>query len=81
MTITFQSARGLVLIGIVGALAAAAGAQERPRRRARTDGPPAPKVGEVAPPVKLARLGGESQVDIAEFRGKRPVVLVFGSYT
>ncbi len=45
----------------------------------RNDG--APKVGEDAPPLKLKTLEGKKQVDLASFAGKRPVVLLFGSYT
>ena len=40
-----------------------------------------PKVGEAAPSVKLQTLDGETAVDLATFKGKRPVVLFFGSYT
>lgn len=47
--------------------------------RMRNDG--APKVGEDAPPLKLKTLKGKKQVDLASFAGKRPVVLLFGSYT
>lgn len=45
----------------------------------RNDG--APKVGENAPPLKLKTLEGKKEVDLASFAGKRPVVLLFGSYT
>ena len=45
----------------------------------RNDG--APKVGEDAPPLKLKTLEGKKQVDLASFAGKKPVVLLFGSYT
>jgi len=47
--------------------------------RMRNDG--APKVGEDAPPLKLKTLEGKKQVDLASFAGKKPVVLLFGSYT
>ena len=47
--------------------------------RMRNDG--APKIGEDAPPLKLKTLEGKKQVDLASFAGKRPVVLLFGSYT
>ena len=45
----------------------------------RNDG--APKVGEDAPPLKLKTLEGKKEVDLASFAGKKPVVLLFGSYT
>jgi hypothetical protein len=38
------------------------------------------QVGDRAPDVVLARLNGGS-VRLSEFVGKRPLVLVFGSYT
>lgn len=49
------------------------------RRPARDD--KAPKAGEVAPAFKLATLDGKRQVSLESFRGKRPVILFFGSYT
>jgi hypothetical protein len=39
------------------------------------------QVGEPAPDFDLLSLDGESRTRLAEFRGKRPVVLFFGSYT
>jgi hypothetical protein len=47
--------------------------------RLRDDG--APKVGEDAPPLKLKALEGEQEVDLVSFAGKKPVILLFGSYT
>lgn len=41
----------------------------------------APKVGDVAPDFKLERADGKGPVRLYDFRGKRPVALVFGSYT
>ncbi len=41
----------------------------------------APKTGEVAPTFKLESLDGESEFDLASFKGKKPVMLFFGSYT
>lgn len=41
----------------------------------------APKVGDVAPTFKLKSLDGKSETDLASFKGKKPVVLFFGSYT
>ncbi len=37
--------------------------------------------GDAAPDFDLATLDKTAQVRLSEFRGKRPVVLVFGSYT
>ena len=39
------------------------------------------KVGEVAPTFKLKSLDGKSETNLASFKGKKPVVLIFGSYT
>lgn len=51
---------------------------ESPSRRAN-DG--APNVGEIAPPFILKSLDGETETDLESFRGQKPVVLFFGSYT
>ena len=41
----------------------------------------APKVGEIAPDFELSDINGENPVRLSEFWGKKPVALVFGSYT
>ncbi len=41
----------------------------------------APKVGDPAPVFKLKSLDGKRETDLASFKGKRPVILFFGSYT
>ena len=38
-------------------------------------------VGEMAPDFKLKTMDGKHTVRLGQFRGKRPVVLIFGSYT
>ncbi len=38
-------------------------------------------VGDVAPTFKLKSLDRTSETDLADFKGKKPVVLIFGSYT
>ena len=53
---------------------------KKPRRRGSGDDG-APKVGDEAPTFKLKTLNGKSEFDLADDRGKRPVVLFFGSYT
>lgn len=40
-----------------------------------------PGVGEEAPDFELRTLEGDKVVKLSDFRGKKPVVLVFGSYT
>ncbi|MFT5444149.1 MAG: hypothetical protein ACI8W3_003201 [Myxococcota bacterium] len=41
----------------------------------------APKVGELAPDFELQDPAGATAVRLSDFRGKRPVALIFGSYT
>jgi len=41
----------------------------------------APKLGDLAPDFSLQDPSGEVAVRLSDFRGKRPVALVFGSYT
>jgi hypothetical protein len=41
----------------------------------------APKVGEEAPDFVLEDPSGHTKVRLSDFRGKRPVALMFGSYT
>ena len=41
----------------------------------------APSVGDEAPNFKLQSKDGSTEVELASFRGKKPVVLIFGSYT
>ncbi|MBW2245081.1 MAG: hypothetical protein JRH01_24135 [Deltaproteobacteria bacterium] len=43
--------------------------------------PKSPKVGDIAPDFELQDPEGNVQVRLSDFRGKRPVALVFGSYT
>ena len=43
--------------------------------------PLAPKAGDVAPDFQLCDIQGENPVRLSSFRGKRPVALVFGSFT
>lgn len=41
----------------------------------------APQVGDVAYLFKLKTVEGDKEVDLASFKGDRPVALFFGSYT
>jgi len=43
--------------------------------------PKSPKVGDLAPDFELQDPAGKIRVRLSDFRGKRPVALVFGSYT
>ena len=39
------------------------------------------KAGDVAPDFELKTLDGKQTVKLSSFRGKKPVALIFGSYT
>lgn len=41
----------------------------------------APKAGDLAPDFMLYDISGENSVTLSDFRGEKPVVLLFGSYT
>jgi len=41
----------------------------------------APKVGSIAPDFELHDTNGKQSVKLSSYRGKTPVVLIFGSYT
>jgi hypothetical protein len=41
----------------------------------------APALGAHAPDFDLPRLGGADRVRLSQFRGRKPVALIFGSYT
>jgi len=43
--------------------------------------PNAPKVGEMAPDFELSDFTGDKAVRLSDFRGEKPVVLLFGSFT
>lgn len=41
----------------------------------------APNVGETAPDFMLKTQSGDEEIGVSQFVGKKPVVLIFGSYT
>jgi hypothetical protein len=41
----------------------------------------APKVGDMAPDFELWDINGENSVRLSDFRGQKPVALIFGSFT
>ncbi len=63
-------------VGVRDALSQGRDMQKRPPKDA-------PRPGEDAPDFELAMLGGdaEDKIRLSDFKGKKPVVLVFGSYT
>lgn len=57
---------------------------ERPQRGDRASqrqGNQPLHVADRAPEFALKSLDGKSETDITQFRGKRPLILFFGSYT
>ncbi|NOZ49965.1 MAG: hypothetical protein GXP37_07950 [Chloroflexi bacterium] len=43
--------------------------------------PLAPKADDMAPDFALAEVGSERMWRLSDFRGQKPVVLIFGSFT
>ena len=41
----------------------------------------APKVGELAPDFELRDINGENPIQLSSYQGKKPVILIFGSFT
>ena len=41
----------------------------------------APKAGDLAPDFTLSDISGTKSVTLSDFRRKKPVALIFGSYT
>jgi peroxiredoxin len=41
----------------------------------------APRAGDLAPDFTLTDSGGTETVSLSDFRGEKPVALVFGSFT
>ncbi len=41
----------------------------------------APKIGDLAPDFELLDVTGELSIKLSDFRGKKPVALIFGSFT
>ena len=42
---------------------------------------PGPRLGMTAPDFTLRTLDGKEEITLSQFRGKKPVVLIFGSFT
>ena len=77
----------LIIVTVAGGVAAQQPSRDRDRRGRRdrqrsTEGTgSSPKAGEQAPPFTLKSVDGKQETNLASFRGKRPVILFFGSYT
>jgi thiol-disulfide isomerase/thioredoxin len=62
-----------VILAVVVAITAFAAKPQRQRDTLR--------VGDMAPDFSLTSLDGKKQVRLSDYRGAKPVVLIFGSYT
>ena len=69
----------LTLVIILALLIIPSSGTSQRGRPDRDDG--APKVGDMAPTFKLKTLDGQKEVDIGKLIGKKPIILIFGSYT
>ncbi len=78
-----HAARMFVAAMFVAAMAMPGFAQRpgRPGPRPRREAAPAPQAGQPAPDVTLRKLDSDETVKLSQFRGKKPVLLIFGSYT
>ncbi len=41
----------------------------------------APKTGDIAPDFELNDVTGENSIRLSDFQGRKPVALIFGSFT
>lgn len=71
----------LVLTIFTGAVLTRQSRAWRTKGRRSSGGGGGTEVGEMAPTFTLMSLDGKGETDLAGFRGKRPVILFFGSYT
>ena len=71
----------LVVMFLLSADAMGQGRGKRNRGKKLRQTDTAPKVGDPAPLFKLKSNDGKSVFDLRSFRGEKPVVLLFGSYT
>lgn len=78
---TLWEGRDLVRAGFVVTYKAAYWDYKEVQGWQKTNNPNAPKVGALAPDFTLTDVQGKNSVQLSDFRGKRPVVLLFGSFT
>ena len=71
----------LLLTAVLSAVLVVSLPAAEARRRGDLRMPDTLKVGDAAPDFKLRTVDGTGEVQLSSYRGKRPVVLVFGSYT
>lgn len=78
---TIWEGRDLVRAGVVVTYKAAYWDYKEVQGWQKENNPHAPKVGDLAPDFVLTDVQGEDTVRLSDFRGSRPVVLLFGSFT
>ena len=78
--IVFLIALSLVLAMIAVSVFAEQGNAKR-TRRPRMENKNQLEIGDMAPTFKLKSLDGKEETELEKFRGKKPVVLLFGSYS
>jgi len=73
----------IVLLFVLGTAIADTSAQQRGRNKGPGRRPPdkGPKVGDMAPTFNLMSPDGKEKTDLEKYRGKKPLVLFFGSYS
>ncbi len=71
----------LAVVMMLGVAAVEAQPAGKMRGKGRRGPDKAPKVGDDAPNFKLKSLDGKRETELATFKGEKPVVLIFGSYT
>lgn len=77
------------LLGLISALPLSAAQEPPPTRVREINTPPARgeripdtlKVGDPAPDFLLPLVKGKGEIRLSAYQGKKPVVLIFGSYT
>ncbi len=73
----------LTILGVAAILVALPAVAQYPTQPGNTSGHNQDllQVGGLAPDFKLKTKDGKQQIQLSAFRGKRPIVLIFGSYT
>jgi cytochrome oxidase Cu insertion factor (SCO1/SenC/PrrC family) len=76
-----RSASVFLFIAVAWISADDASGQRRPSKGRANRTPDRIKEGDVAPTFELKSVDGKQSFKLEDYRGKKPVALVFGSYT